>query len=513
MISDFFMFPKLRLGFVLTFLFIQACSLVGAEVPSVPEDKSKFLIFLLMGQSNMEGHVSVDGDMDKIPNPRVLKLNQWGSWEVAVDPIAYNHEAAVGPGLQFGKTLAEADPDITIGLIPLAVGGTSITQWSKTSLLYFNSINAAAKARQDGTLAGILWHQGEHDTFTSLGSSSYQNRLMTLIDDFRKDVGDPYLPFIIGGLTDSEEELQSNPYRGRVWRSLYRIANTFPGCAYASSVGVPFLANNQIHFSTEGQRILGTNYAHAYLNLVGFWTAKGKEWLDSEAEDNEDGWKYHPDLGVYHDEHWPIIKHAQLGWLKIGIDQNRVIRLDSPFIGKYTVLQNDGLPNAIYIYTEDITQDDVLIYPENTVYGVPFYVDLLREPGDPYCFADHSFEPAAFIDRLPGMTVVEDTWDLNSLVESEYYQTQLSAQSLRVEIASFETSWSYMRKYVDDVVYHRNYTNYIGWEGYYYSDENETGNLRTFWMDKFYERLYYIDDYVIEAQTNYQSATDVLLSE
>jgi len=243
----------------------------------------------------------------------------------------------------------------------------------------------------------------------------------------------------------------------------------------------------------------------AYMGVVGQWTELGKEWLDSEAElDEESGWKFHPELGIYYDEYWPIIHHAQLGWLQISIDHNHVIRLDSPFIGKYRIMQEDEFDDAIYIFTEDLYD------PEYPTYGTPIYVNLTREPGDPYVFYDHSTE--SYIDRLPGMTVIEETWDLNDLVEAEYYQAQLAAQYLRNEIAD-GGYWSDMRRYVDEVVYHRNYTNYLGWQGYHYSDENETGNLRTFWMDKFYERLYYIDDYVIQAQTDFQNATNVLLSE
>src|SRR5690606_2818553 len=157
------------------------------------------------------------------------------------------------------------------------------------------------------------------------------------------------------------------------------------------------IADDPIHFSSEGQRLLGERYAREYLRMQGHWTAKGKEWLDSEAEDNEDGWKYHPELGIYHDEKWPIIKHAQLGWLKVEMDADRVIRIDAPFIGKFRIRQDDGFENAIYIYTENF--DD----PESPTYGVPYQVSLLHEPGDPQAFYDHATE--SHLDRLPGMTV------------------------------------------------------------------------------------------------------------
>ena len=474
-------------------------------VVSIPEDKSNFHIFFLMGQSNMEGCSSVDGDMDTETDPRILKLNKSEFWEVAKDPISNDCEIAVGPGLQFAKKLIAENPDITIGLVPLAVGGTEISFWSKPNNKYYETLYLAKEARKIGTIKGFLWHQGEGDTGDESKATSYDDNLRRLIDSLRIDLRDPYIPFIVGGFPENQHLIYRSPLRGYVWNQLKEVGLNFPFCGYARSSGVPYMENDPVHFTSDGQRIMGERYANEYQRVVGFWTEKGKEWLDSEAEVSDDGWKYHPELGIYWDQNWPIIKHAQLGWLKVDIDEEHVIRVDSPFIGKFRIMQEDGYDNAIYIFTENLYD------PEIPTYGVPIYVDLTREPGDPYAFYDHAVE--AYIDRLPGLTVIEDTWDLNSMVESEYYQTQLGAQYLRNEIAADENYWSQMRWYVDDVVYHRNYTNYIGWEGYHYSDENETGNLRTFWMDKFYERLYYIDDYVIQAQVDFQNATNVLLSQ
>ena len=478
-----------------------------AQVASIPEDPEKFHIFLLMGQSNMEGGQSVDGAMDTETDPRILKLNKSGFWEVAKDPITNNYSKAVGPGFQFAKTLIAEDPEITVGLIPLAVGGTRIAYWSKPSGKYFEVLHAAATARQIGTLKGILWHQGEAETGDYRLTNAYDSNLRTLIDGLRLDLQDASLPFIVAGITSDPQLIEKNDLRERVWNRLKFVGTTFFRTGYVPSADIPYIADDPVHFSSEGQRLLGERYAREYLRMQGHWTAKGKEWLDSEAEDNEDGWKYHPELGIYHDENWPIIKHAQLGWLKVEMDADRVIRIDSPFIGKFRIMQDDGFENAIYIYTENFDN------PESPTYGVPYQVSLLHEPGDPQAFYDHATE--SHLDRLPGMTVVQDAWDLNSQLEAEFVQTQQATQNLRNEIARIGwegTYWSNMRRYVDEVVYHRNYTNYIGWEGYHFADENETVH-RDFWMGKFYERMVSIDDYVGQAQGEFEAATTVILDE
>ena len=474
-------------------------------VASIPEDKSNFHIFMLMGQSNMEGGSSAEGGMDTEISSRILKLNKSGFWEVAKDPITNNKDVAVGPGFEFAKKLVAENPDITVGLIPMAVGGTKISFWSKPSDMNYYCVSNANWARQFGVLKGILWHQGEHDSFNVFDAQSYENDLKILIDQMRIDLQDAYLPFMIGGLTESQYELSKAPYRRDVGAALKTVGSVFPQCAYVSSLNVPFIEEDQIHFTSGGQREMGRRYANAYLTITGFLTEKGKIWLDESVTEEVDGWKFSPELGAYYDESFPIIKHKQLGWLKVSIDSANVIHLDSPFIGKYRVKKDDGFDHAIYIQSEDITD------PDNPVLGVAIYVDLMREPGNSYTFYDHAVD--AFIDRLPGMTIIEDTWDLNSMVEAEFRQAQWAEQYLRNEIVADDYYWSQMRWFVDDVVYHRNYTNDIGWEGYHYSNDNETGNLRAFWMDKFLERLYKIDIFVGQAQDEYQNATNVLLNQ
>ena len=95
----------IRRIFSSVFVFAVVTGALVAQSVSIPEDRENFYVFLLMGQSNMEGGASTDGGMDKTPHPRVLKLNSWNSWEVAVDPITNNYSEAVGPGLACAKKL------------------------------------------------------------------------------------------------------------------------------------------------------------------------------------------------------------------------------------------------------------------------------------------------------------------------------------------------------------------------------------------------------------------------
>ncbi|HND53722.1 MAG TPA: sialate O-acetylesterase, partial [Pirellulaceae bacterium] len=160
----------------------------GVQLPP----KSKFQLFLLVGQSNMAGRGAVE-KQDKTPHPRVLMLNKAGKWAPAVDPLHFDKPAAgVGLGKTFGQLVADANPDATVGLIPCAVGGSPIDTWkpgayydATKSHPWDDALRRAKLALEAGELKGILWHQGESDSNEKL-APAYAAKLDDLIARLRK---------------------------------------------------------------------------------------------------------------------------------------------------------------------------------------------------------------------------------------------------------------------------------------------------------------------------------------
>jgi hypothetical protein len=136
----------------------------AAEPEIKQPPKEQFHLYLLIGQSNMAGRGKIE-EQDKTAHPRVLKLTKENTWAPGIDPLHFDKPqiAGVGLGSSFGRTMADADPDVTIGLIPCAVGGTPLARWQKDGDLYKQAVERAKAAMKDGTLKGILWHQGEND--------------------------------------------------------------------------------------------------------------------------------------------------------------------------------------------------------------------------------------------------------------------------------------------------------------------------------------------------------------
>ena len=136
---------------------------LGAETPALPP-KEKFHLYLLIGQSNMAGRGAIEPE-DKIAHPRVLKFGKENAWEPGTDPLHFDKPVAgMGLGSSFARAMADSNPDATIGVIPCAVGGTPLSRWVRGADLYEQAIVRSLLAMKDGTLKGILWHQGEADS-------------------------------------------------------------------------------------------------------------------------------------------------------------------------------------------------------------------------------------------------------------------------------------------------------------------------------------------------------------
>ena len=210
---------------------------------------------------------------DQEVHPRVLALNKENRWVHAVDPIHFDKPAAgVGLGRTFGIRIADADHDVTVGLIPCAAGGSPISSWepggyhSQTkSHPYDDAIVRARVAMESGTLKGILWHQGESDSKAE-SADGYEERLHELIDRFRDELGANDLPFIAGQMGQFAERPWSESKR-TVDAAHRRLPETVSRSAFVSSDLLQH-KGDEIHFSADGCRELGRRYAVAYDSLV-----------------------------------------------------------------------------------------------------------------------------------------------------------------------------------------------------------------------------------------------------
>ena len=156
--------------------------------------------FLMVGQSNMAGR-GYAHEVAPIINENILMLRN-GRWQMMEEPINFDRSVSgVGLASSFASAWCKDHLNDQIGLIPCAEGGTCIDEWAIDEPLFQHAINEAKFALKDSTLVGILWHQGENDSFEGR-HVTYQDKLKTIMDAFRLELDCPNIPIIVGGLPD-----------------------------------------------------------------------------------------------------------------------------------------------------------------------------------------------------------------------------------------------------------------------------------------------------------------------
>ena len=234
--------------------------------------KDKFHLFLLVGQSNMAGR-GVVVEQDKTPHQRVLMLSKEGKWVPAIDPMHFDKPSVgVGLGKTFGQIIAEANPGVTIGLIPCAVGGSPIDTW-KPGVFYpatkshpwDDMVKRVEVALPAGSLKGILWHQGESDSTPEL-APVYEAKLHDLVKRLRELVKTPDVPFLAGQM-GKFDDVPWKPEAVIVDQAHQDLAKKVPHTSFVSAEGLKH-KGDKVHFDSASFRELGKRYAAAFLQMT-----------------------------------------------------------------------------------------------------------------------------------------------------------------------------------------------------------------------------------------------------
>lgn len=241
--------------------------------PLVPSEKSQFHLVLLVGQSNMAGRGRIS-EADQKPHRRVLMLDQSGDWVPAVDPLHFDKPKIVGVGLgkTFGIDYAQANPDVTVGLIPCAVGGSRIDSWQPggyhpqtKSHPYDDMLQRSSIALRSGTLKAILWHQGESDATAEL-SEAYAEKLQDLVARLRRDLRASEVPFIAGQMGQFSDRPWTDDLK-RVDAAHRNLPTEVSKTGFVSSDGLRH-KGDLVHFDAESYRELGHRYFKSYQTVV-----------------------------------------------------------------------------------------------------------------------------------------------------------------------------------------------------------------------------------------------------
>jgi sialate O-acetylesterase len=263
---------------------------------------SKLDVWVLAGQSNMEGCGELN-EAEK-PHPSIFCFDTSMKWRVAKDPL-HDLLASVAPidqalrwnstpeairkegvesykrywkqrhknigaglGISFAKEILKHTKR-PIGLIACAHGGTSMDLWSPEKKSEgLKSLYGAMLERiklAGGNLKGVLWYQGESDTFPG-GSQMFEEKMTKWVAAVRRDTGMANLPVItvqIGCVADAKR----NPTE---WEAIRRIQSEMPKKIKHFEVvnAIDLDLVDSIHIDAAGLKRLGKRMARVALKVT-----------------------------------------------------------------------------------------------------------------------------------------------------------------------------------------------------------------------------------------------------
>ncbi len=219
---------------------------------------------LMLGQSNMAGR----GFLDEVPpiyNERIQMLRN-GHWQMMSEPINYDRPVS---GISLAASFAQAwcidNPGDTIGLIPCAEGGSSLDEWAIDKPLYRHALSQTKFALENSELIGILWHQGESDSYNGQ-YKDYHDKLLEIVNSLRIDLSVPDIPFVIGGLPDFLGKTgfgASCTEYTLIEKELEHFTQEQDNCYFVSAKDLESNPDG-IHINAQSLRIFGLRYYESF---------------------------------------------------------------------------------------------------------------------------------------------------------------------------------------------------------------------------------------------------------
>lgn len=260
------------------------CLALGlCSVSAFSQDKN-FHIYLAFGQSNMEGVGEISAG-DRVVNARIQVLQTfdcpnlnrtYGQWYAATPPL-FGCWGNLSLANSFLTAMAAASSDdIRLGIVPTAVGGSDIALFQRAAPIgkgnqgpekvpqqfsggYAWLLDAAKKARKEGVIKGIIFHQGE----TNTNDPQWKFKVQEIVENLRQDLGLGDVPFLAGELLYANAGGCCGAHNTEIAKIPEIITNAF----VISAAGLT--GTDNAHFDSPSYRELGRRYANVMLEATG----------------------------------------------------------------------------------------------------------------------------------------------------------------------------------------------------------------------------------------------------
>ena len=271
-------------------MFISPAAGATASADESGNPDPNFHIYIAFGQSNMEGPAEAEEqDMTVDENYLMMQTAEGmktadgeekkvGEWYPAVPKLANSNTVGIGVCDYFGRRMLEikqeTNPDAKVGVIVVAVAGSSIKAFDKDAYKeyledentadwlrniakqyggnpYQRIIDMAKLAQKDGVIKGIIMHQGETDGFESYWTKEVEK----IYGDMVTDLGlSDNTPLLVGEVMPGNQGVNNNINKLPDLNSNIHVVSS-EGLNEALPDGM------NVHFTAQEHREFGARYA------------------------------------------------------------------------------------------------------------------------------------------------------------------------------------------------------------------------------------------------------------
>ena len=251
--------------------------------------------YIVAGQSNAEGYGLGYGDLFSgtlVPNQNLADLGRsdlassqssayifrggnssgLGEWKNMAPGFGSWNGVRFGPELSFSKQF-QTSTGAPVAIIKYSPGGTSLySDWNSALAAtnhydYFiktveNAKTAATMRGWSLEIDGVLWMQGESDSFGTAAPAAYEQNLSKFIAKVRSDLALPNLDFHIGEIANSTAWTA----RQQIWNAQASVVARDSNAYLVNGKDLELFTNDgigskNIHYSTAGTLLLGERFA------------------------------------------------------------------------------------------------------------------------------------------------------------------------------------------------------------------------------------------------------------
>jgi hypothetical protein len=240
--------------------------------------KDKFIVYLLIGHSQMAGIITSNNDNVTNPNAWVYRWATTKIWELAKETgslkTGLSGRGTGGPGMPFLKqmvsrhsgyyfgVITNASPSSTCHGINSGSSGSDLSaeqdRYWRDAQLFSEIITAARAVQKDATLGGILCMLGTVEATRAVDVTvcqNFSNDISQMAKDMRDSLGIPNLPFVVA---DYEKGASGTYSVTQAWpaiiaKQLDSVPRKLSGSVLINSGGIQMFDDHHFTIAGEGE--------------------------------------------------------------------------------------------------------------------------------------------------------------------------------------------------------------------------------------------------------------------